>query len=208
MDMSGIIGPIPENFSTYVTRVGGGLELIPAPLYDTQTYTSATTRTLTYFSLGVQNGRYDVTNMPTGGQLPNPQSFLIEYPRLFFKTTPQSTDSGVGGGAAVTGAFSDVVNLTNSGIVTILIDSKKYGPWPMWMWTTNSFVKGAFATGSDLLANYGQLDGNLYPFLPKLALLPLQPFSVVMEWPGGPVTTSTGTVDIQVCFDGKLARAI
>lgn len=206
--MNSIIGPIPKQFEDYITSLPGALEVVPDVLYSTKTYTSASTTTLSFFDTGVSAGRYDVTNMTQGGSLPTPQSFLILNPRVFFNTTPQSDDSGAGAANVLTSAFSDVVKLTNTGIVTITINQKQYGPWPLWMWVANSFVKGAFSTGSDLLADYGQLDGNLYPFKPALCLLPLQPFTVTLNWPAGAVTLSQSTVDIKVLFDGQRARAI
>lgn len=202
-----IVGPIPPDFEKYITSVPDALELIPDVLYSTKTYTSATTRTLTFFDTAVVAGDYSVTNMTQGGSLPNPQSFLIEFPQIFFKTSVQSDNSGTGNNGAITSSFSDVVELCKAGWVTLQINNKNYGPWPMWKWVLNSFVKGAFASGSDLLADYGQLDGALYPFLPKLSLLPLQPFVVQMNW-ATPPATSTATVDIMVLFDGKRARAI
>lgn len=206
--MDNITGPVPQNWDQYISIVGGALEIIPDVLYDTKTYTSASTRTLTFFDTAQTAGRSDITNMQSAGQLPSPQSFKIECPRIFFKTAVQSDDSGAGTAVAITSSFSDVVNLVKSGVVTLTINNKPYGPWPMWMWPCSSFVKGAFATGSDLLADYGQLDGPLYPFDPPLCFLPLQPFSVTLAWPAAAVTLSTGTLDIQVLFDGKRARAI
>lgn len=205
--MDSIIGPIPQEFTSYITSLPNQLEIVPAVLYSTKTFTSASTTKLTFFDTAVSGGDFSVTNMQTGGQLPNPQSFLIEFPQIFIKVVPQSDDSGTGNKAELVSAFSDVVNLVNSGTVQIQINQKQYGPWPLWKWPCNSFPKGAFSTGSDLLADYGQIDGQLYPFMPKLALLPLQPFNVTMTWPTV-ITLSGATVDIQVLFDGKLARAV
>lgn len=206
--MSRLIGPVPSGWDDYILSIPGGLEVIPDVLYDTKTYTSASTRTLTFFDTAQTAGRTDITNMTQGGSLPSPQSFKLEYPQIFFKSAVQSDDSGAGTAVAITSSFSDVVKLVTGGMVTLTVNSKSYGPWPMWKWVCGQFVKGAFATGSDLLADYGQLDGPLYPFDPPLALLPLQPFSVTLSWPAAAVTLSVGTLDIQVLFDGKRARSI
>lgn len=204
--MPSINGPIPQKWRDYVTQVDLGLEEVPSVLYSTKAYTSGTTQVLTFFDT-VAGARPDLTNMQTPNAMPNPESFLIENIRFLVKDRPQSDSSGGGAGAAVASQFDDVVQLVINGILSLKIGNKQYGPWPLWMLPAQSFVKGAFATGSDLLADYGQTDGSLYYLEPNLMLAPIQPFTVTIAWPAGALTL-TGSPDLQVLFDGKLARAI
>lgn len=197
---------IPRAWTNYVTQTNLGLEVIPGVLYSQKTYTSGTTRELTFYDF-VQGSRPDLTNMQSANQLPNPESFLIENLRVYFKTEVQSDNSLAGAGTVLPSQFNDIVKLVNGGILQLKIGQKIYGPWPLWMLPANSFVKGAFSTGSDLLADYGQVDGVLYPLDPPLMLAPVQFFSVTIFWPAAAVTT-TNEVNIQVLFDGKAARAI
>lgn len=202
-----INGAYPQEWGRYLTQMGNALEVVPSPLYSTANYTSATTTGLTFFDYGVGN-RPDLTNLQgTGGNLPNPQSFLIQNIRVFFKRQPQSDNSGAAGATPIVSQFDDVVQLCNSGTLKLLIGEKNYGPWPLWMLPANSFVKGAFSTGSDLLGDYGQVDGNPYAVVPNLMLSTLQPFSVTITWPAA-LTLSITTTPIVVLFDGQMARSI
>lgn len=210
-----INNPIPREWTHYVTQSNLGLEVIPGVLYSVKTYTSAVDTILTFFDT-VQGARQDLSNMVQPNMLPNPESFLIQNIRIFNWDQVQSDNSGAGANTAITSQFNDWVNLTRRGILNLKIGNKQYGPWPLWMLSANSFVKGAFATGSDLLADYGQVDGMLYPLIPNLMIAPLQQFTVTLSWPGaagdaipgGPVTLSTATVPIEMLFDGQHARSI
>lgn len=210
-----INNPIPSEWTKYVTQTGLGLEIIPAVLYSVKLYTSAVDTILTFYDT-VQGSRPDLTNMQQPNMLPNPESFLIQNIRIFNWDEVYSNNSGAGAVTAIASQFNDWVNLTRRGILKLKISNKSYGPWPLWMLAANSFVKGAFSTGSDLLADYGQLDGNLYPLIPNLMIAPLQQFTVELSWPGaagdpipgGAVTLSTETLPIEIMFDGQLARSI
>ncbi len=56
--------------------------------------------------------------MQSANQLPNPESFLIENIRIFFKTIVQSDDSGLGN-ATVSASQSATLNLSGMGSVTV-----------------------------------------------------------------------------------------
>jgi len=198
--------PIPQEWSTYVTQSPVGLEVIPAMLYSTKTYTSAATTLLTFFDT-VAGARPDLTNMQQPNMLPNPESFLLQNIRIYTRQRPQSDDSGTANAAPIPSEFDDLIQLVSTGILNLKIGNKQYGPWPLWTLPANSFVKGGFSTGSDLLADYGQVDGVLYYLDPNLMMAPLQQFTVTLAWPGGALTLSNN-VDIEILFDGKLARAV
>lgn len=220
-----INNPIPREWTHYVTQTNLGLEVIPAVLYSVKAYESDTTRILTFFDF-VQGSRPDLTNMVQPNMLPNPESFLIQNIRIFNWSEVKSNDSGDGDATPLASQFNDWVNLTKRGILELKIGNKSYGPWPLWMLTANSFVKGAFSTGSDLLADYGQLDGVLYPLIPNLMIAPLQQFTVTLSWPGAATDSpiAGGAVElsqdiggdpvvheflpIQILFDGQKARSI
>ncbi len=200
--------PIPQEWTRYVTQSPIGLEVIPAVLYSTKTYASAATTILTFFDF-VQGSRQDLTNMKQPNMLPNPEAFLAQNIRFYVKDRVQSDDSGAPPPSVnVASEFDDVVQLVNNGILNFTIGNKSYGPWPLWMLPANSFVKGAFASGTDALLDHGQVDGNLYPLEPNLLIAPLQQFSVTLTWPAGALTLSNANTDLQILFDGKMARAV
>lgn len=216
-----INNPIPREWSSYVTQTNLGLEVIPAHLYSVKAYISTVTTKLTFFDF-VAGSRDDLTNMQQPNMLPNPESFLIQNIRIFSWGSVKSNDSGAGDATPLVSQFNDMVQLLNRGILKMKIGNKAYGPWPLWTLPANSFVKGAFSTGSDLLGDYGQGDGNLYPLNPYLMIAPLQQFTVSLEWPGaatdpipgGPVTLSQDDgevlehLPIEILFDGQMARSI
>ena len=207
-----INNPIPREWGAYVTQSNLGLEVIPAHLYSVKNYVGGATTTLTLFDF-VRGSRADLTNMQQPNMLPNPESFLIQNIRIFFWKHVQSDDSGTGDAAELVSGFDDIVELTTRGILEMKIGNKQYGPWPLWTLPAHNFVKGAFASGSDLLADYGQVDGMLYGLNPNLMIAPLQQFTVTLSWPGGAVALSTdgdvpSQLPVEVLFDGQMARSI
>lgn len=203
--------PIPEAWRDYVTQLPAGLEIRPGVLYDTVNYVSGITQKLTYFArVGVPE---NITNMETAGSLADPKSMLIQNMRVKFLTPLQSDAIGDGDSTPAASGFNDVIQLSDTGIFRLRIGEKDYGPWPIWMLPVSNFVKGNVALlGSTAQnVNYGQLDGPLYPLFPNLMLSPRQQFKVVLEWPSGPVTLSTGSeseLPIEVVFDGQISAAI
>jgi hypothetical protein len=205
-----INSPIPDQWSQYITQFANSLEVVPAMLYSTKSYVSGVTTELTFFDTAA-GSRLDLTNMKQPSQLPNPQSQLIQFIRSKYHTAVQSDDSGTGDATALVSVANDIVQITDGGVVSLTIGEKKYGPWPLWTLATGNFAQGLFASGSDLLADYVQLGGQMYQLTPYLAILPLQNFVLKITWPAGPITLSTGAeseIPIEIVFDGQGSRAV
>jgi len=202
-----INNPIPQEWTSYVTQTALGLEVVPSHLYDVLTYTDNVTRDLNFFQQ--TNVAESISNMKAAGMLPNPQSFLIQNIRVFFRSTMQTIDAGAVGPLA--GTLNDMILLANTGIAKLEIGTKKYGPWPIWTLPASTFWKGSLATAgaeaANLVHGYGQIDGPLYPLFPNLMVAPLQNFALQLSWPQAAVDLSADMV-IQVLFDGQLARAV
>lgn len=195
--------PIPQEWAQYVTQSQIGLEVVPSMIYDTNTYVSAATQSLTFFN--AVRATADLGNLQQPGMLPNPQSFLIQAPRLFFKYADALSAT------VATQVWNDLILLVNTGIFRLQIGEKRYGPWPLWVMAAGSAptinMSGVGTAGAVNLLGYGQLMGNMYAFYPNLMIAPLQNFFVTLEWPAAAVTL-TGNMVIEVVFDGQLARAI
>lgn len=197
--------PIPQEWASYVTQSPVGLEIIPAMLYDTLPYVSAVTRELIFFNQS--NVLEDISNLKQPGMLPNPQSFLIQSINIYFRTIPNLAAT------AAAMEVTDMINLVNTGILKLTIGTKVYGPYPLWKLPSGSNIKSSIASATlaaPLIANYGQLDGPLYPLFPNLMIAPLQNFFVTLAWPSGAITLGapTAPLPIEVVFDGQLARAV
>ena len=199
---------IPAEWDKYTTQTNLGLEKVPAVLYDTLTYTDNSTTSLRFFQQ--TNVALDISNMKQSGMLSNPEAFLIQNIRIFFRAQINTVDMGASA-AALAGVENDKVLLANSGIARLQIGNKNYGPWPMWMlpaaagWVGSLAAAGAEAASQ--VSGYGQLVGPLYPLFPNLMLSPLQAFVLILEWPSGAVDLSAN-MSIEVLFDGTLARSI
>jgi hypothetical protein len=200
---------IPSAWASYVTQVNLGLEVVPSMLYDTLTITSGagTTPELRFFQQ--TNVNLDISNMKQSGMLGNPEAFLIQNIRVFYKLAATIIASAAAG--PFTGVFNDLILASNTAIGELKIGNKSYGPWPIWTLPAANFVKGSISSAGATAANtavaYGQLDGPLYPLFPNLMLSPLQPFVFSYRFPSGSPALSANLVT-EVLFDGQLARSI
>jgi hypothetical protein len=206
--MGQINGPIPDEWAGYVTQSNVGLEVIPSILYDTQTYTSATTTILPFFTSVPANDSVSNVNPPAA--LPNPSSFLIKTIGIYFPNTFETLVQG-GAAAALASQFNDILLLINTGIARLTIGDKPYGPWPMYRLPISTFAKQNFsaagAAAANVITGYGNTDGPMYPMLPPLLIAPMQRFKLALEWPAGAVTLLANR-SIKVVLDGQLSRAI
>ena len=202
-----LINPIPVEWSKYLTQSPIGLEVIPDQLWDTQTYVDNTSTELTFFAAVQANQA--LSNMTQPGMLPNPQSFLIEAIRTYFRVQVTTDDSGAAG--AFASIYNDVVLLVNTGIFTLTLGNKSYGPWRMWTMPASSYAQGimavAGAEAANLAHDYAQLGGPLWQLRPNLMIAPLQNFSAKLAWPAGAVNT-TGNVVTEILMEGQRARGI
>lgn len=203
-----INNPVPAEWTQYVTQTNLGLEVIPGMLWDTATLASAAAGPLTFFT--TQRASVDLSNMQTPGQLSNPQSFLVQSPRVYFKNRPQMADAGAAGPTSLASLADDIAQLSNQGVLRILIGEKRYGPFPLWTLAsgTGPDVRWtqAGAEAANIIATYAQIGGPQYPFFPHLMIAPMQQFSATIEIPAA-LTLSVSLV-VCLCFDGQLARAI
>src|SRR5215467_1910516 len=129
--MAALNDPIPQEWNQYVTQSPIGLEVIQDVAYDTLLFTSASTTELIFFQNTLATKTRDVTNMTQPGLLPNPESFLIMCPRFYVKWDPTKFTAATFAATVV----PDLQLLTNTGIVTMQFGTKKYGPYPLWMFS-------------------------------------------------------------------------
>jgi len=105
---------------------GASQEAIWHAVYDTQTFASASTTTLTFFS--AVNADKTLSNMEASGQFPSPQSFQI-YNICLDAWTPLAVSTS----ATVTGNLNDLGLIMQTGrpTWTLTLSSKAYGPYPL-----------------------------------------------------------------------------
>lgn len=207
MDVTGLNNPIPREWSDYVTQSPVALEVIPDQLYSALTYTDNTTTELNFFTAVAAN--QSLSNLTQAGMLPNPQSFLIQCIRLFFRITVQTVDMAASA-ADLVGSLNDIALLINTGRLTLNIGQKRYGPWRLWMLpagsSLNANLAAAGAEAAGQVSTYGQLTGQLWGMFPHLMIAPLQNFSVQMQWPTA--VNLAADVVVEVMLDGQSARGV
>jgi hypothetical protein len=197
---------IPDAWSTYVTQTNLGLEVVPAHLYDTLQIQTGTGNPNEFRFFQQINVSPDVSNMKSAGLLPNPEAFLIQNIRVFFKYVGLVTSADVP---------DTIMNITNNSVGLLHIGNKDYGPWPLWTLGAANGIEsrmGGVAAGSGgaILYFNPQISGPLYPLFPNLMLSPLQPFVFYIRSSTLSALTVPGgfPIGVQVLFDGQLARSI
>jgi hypothetical protein len=204
--MAQLNDPIPQEWNQYVTQSPIGLEVIQDVAYDTLLFTSASTTELIFFQNTLATKTRDITNMTQPGLLPNPESFLIMCPRFYVKWDPTKFTAAT---FAAT-VLPDLQLLTNTGIVTMQFGTKKYGPYPLWMFSAGGGLAATISANATppVFTDYAQVGGPLFSFMPYMMISPLQSFNVTLNWPAGTVTLGAGNPNLQFVLEGQRARAI
>lgn len=183
-------------------------EAIPWFLYDTQTYTSGTTTSLTFFQT-VQTDK-TLGNMESAGQLPDPQYFIIHYVTCDILDAPVSTTSTA---AAALGPVNDIELLlkTGRGIFTFQISNKNYGPFPLTLCQSTGGATGFgtatfTASQSAWYGNNGIPGSGGFPFLGAIVIPPKVGFSITCQWTSA--QTLSGNQSIRLGLAGVLYRRV
>ena len=192
---------------------GNAAEAIWHQLYDTQTFTSAATVTLTFFRAAVAD--QTLSNMPQGGVLPVPQTLQIYDITLdILSVLPVTLDTAVGP-LTTAGVLNDLsLVIFGSGqrpTWTLGISDKNYGPYSLTVlhgtggpagWGYGSSI--ATSSGSIQYARNEPAPGwNYYGNI----IIPSQVnFSLVMNWAA--TATLTANKLLRTSFFGVLNRRV
>jgi hypothetical protein len=206
-ESSQINNPIPPEWENYVTQSPIALEVIQDTIYDTKTYTSASTTSLTFFVQSIASVNKDITNLTQPAMLPNPESFLVQCPRIFVKWAMNALAATVAAQVA-----NDITLLFNTAVLTMKFGNKTYGPYPAWMLSAGGGpdirLTSNSATAAVNMTSYAQLGGPLWAMFPHMMISPMQAFQAIMEWPSGAVTLGAGNPAISLVYEGQRARAV
>lgn len=203
----------PPEYNEYDTQFKGQKEAIGWTYYDSVTYSSGNTVTLTLFDQ--KRATKDLSNMEASGQISGNKAFLIRAIRFFVKQRPRSVAKAAATNPN-TGAFDNVAQLINTGVFSLLILAKNYGVWPLWMLPAGGgafgflSAEGATADPGAVLdyANNGFPDPRaVYTLSKPLFLKPLINFEGTLTWPAGIVLAGGDTV-VSIALDGDLIRPV
>lgn len=190
-----------------VIKPQSGLEFYPHTIYDTQSYVSAASTSLTFYT----NTSADPTlnNLEGPGQLPENTYFEIHriMADLFIPPTTQAT-------SAAPTALLDVWNLlfgTGRGTFTFFLNSKKYGEEPLSMFHGSGGPIGfmamtAAASNQTSYANNGVFDGGWYVG-GRIVIGPKAAFKAVLTW-GAAQTLAAGNSLIKLISQGVYYRPV
>lgn len=186
-------------------QTAGQPEVVPWIMYDTQTFTSASTVSLTFFQT-VQTDR-TLGNMQSQGQLPDPQYLVIHYVTCDI-LNQVSSSAGV-----IAGAANDVELLMKVGrpVFTLTMSDKIYGPFPLRachsLGGATGIINGTYTAPIDLQqANNGIPGSGGYPFCGAVVIPPKVGFKLTVDWSAA--QTLTGNANIQIGLAGALYRRV
>lgn len=187
------------NPASYNVNVPAVMEAITQPLYSYQPYpTAGFTQPAQFFqSQPIGSITAEDTNMQLAGQLPAPQSFLVQSVCIDFLPGIPAARFGV---ESAIGQLPDVYQVLRRGVLTLTIGSKPYLQLgPLVHMPPRAHVNGVAAVadsttpGASLqtFISVGFSDGPV--FNPRPLLIPAsQNFSVSLSWPAGAVPLPSG----------------
>ena len=190
-----VLAMIPPTWSQYNTRKADNLEIVPWVFWDSATFTSASTTSLTFFN-SVQ-ATLDLGNMTVASMLPSPYAFLLRVPRFFIKAS-MWTISQTATATTQTSGFNDAALLGNTGVFTLTIGNKSTFQAPLWMVCAGGGAAGPVvdggATAANLISGYGQVGSpdprSVLTLWQPLVIVSAINFNVTVTWPAGPVAIS------------------
>lgn len=199
-------------FDQFKVTYGMALEFIQDTLYDTPTYTSATTTKLAIFG---GNTDPTISNM-VGSTLPDRTGFLVLGLTLKPFLQPRST-ARAASGAVQTGVINDTALLTQSADFNLKLLDKDYSTVPLDLIPAGSGIWGVIATEGatsdpggivDWAVN-GQPDArNIYTLEEALFIPPLIQIQGTLNWRGGAVTLVSGNTKLRFCMHGLKVRPV
>lgn len=185
----------------------GQPEAVPWIFYDTQTYTSAVTTTLTFF--GAAQADRTLSNLNQGGQLPEPQYFEIY--NLGFDVI---NDGSAVVGVTEVGIADDIQKLMLVGrpIFNLEIANKNYGNFPLSALHTSGGVWTAIAAGNTAATGNIQFANNSVPdggwnWFGGVVIPPKQNFSITLVWSAAQ-TLAAGNPPLRFWLSGTLHRVV
>lgn len=222
--MAGLKRITGRDLAQHRVTVPGTQDEIYSPLYDSSTYTSATTTQIAFFSLPIGQGTTSApggagpkteadTNLTNAGLLPKGNKFYCTG--IDFQLFP-GVNPGRGGVADNTAGFfvNDIYALTKSAWCRFRIQNRDYIiDGPLINFPPVSRLSGFAAAATNLTTGaatysevgYAQHAGSPYNIVP-VYILDNQYFSLTLFWPAAITLPSTTNPRIFARLRGRLIR--
>lgn len=179
---------------------GASPEAIWHQWYDTQSYLTGATTTLTFFQ--TTNADPTLSNMQAAGQFPDPMWFTL------YDLTCDFLSQNTAQAANVLGELNDQSLLLKVGRATwtLTISDKNYGPYSL---TVLHGTGGPVGMGWGAVATGGQYSNNCltpgWSYQGSLIIPPKTSFKIVLNWAAAQGTT-LATLPIRLSLFGILSR--
>lgn len=190
-----------------------GREAIGFSVWDRQTYTSATTVRMAFFTAVRANIRDG--NLTLQGQFPANEHFRVQTIRIVPIVRPDQRDAlAVAAVGPLLSAADDLAQLYNNGVLQVSILSKNYGQYPMYLLlpgtgvvaNQTNFTTTAQASNYAVTATVGNPDNRAAFTLSRpITIPPVTGFAVTLEWPAA-ITLEAGNMDLVCVLDGEKIR--
>lgn len=196
---------VPDEWGDYVVQQNAQFEIIHRPIWDTQTIATNQSANVNWFASS--QATLDLGNEV----LPLKNSYLIAAVGLYFKDVINSDNPAATGNTFASRA-NDHVLIINTGVLSIVINGKSYGDFPMFKLIPGAGIWGIIAGGgTPTQTDYSQMGTPDPRAMFKLAIplvIPMNTKTVLYsQWPGGALSLSLSSKACLI-IDGKEARVI
>lgn len=185
---------------------GNTPEAIWHQFYDSQSFVSAATTTLTFFAS--PSADRTLTNLETAGQLSDPQYFSVYDITLDILSLNSTVAVAT---SYVTGELNDLkqILLTNRGTWTMVFSDKNYGPYSLSTLHGTGGPIGFLSTGAVTDQQQTALNclGPGWNYKGSIIIPPKTSFRIVTNWAATSTLQAT-PVYLRVSLFGILSRAV
>ena len=193
----------PDELQAIASPGNATLSATREPLYDTQTYVSGTTLSLTYFQ--AINVDRSMSNMKgNGGAMPN--NMYFEPLWINFDVLAGPT---VSGDVSAAGILDDIAQLVlkGRGYARITIGQTTYPEIPLSYLHGSGgpfgATSGSITAPSTFQSGTNGVQDSGYCVYGSYVLTPMLPFAVTVNWPSPVTLKSAAPVNLRFSFDGN-----
>ncbi|MDO8753524.1 MAG: hypothetical protein Q7J80_06485, partial [Anaerolineales bacterium] len=203
--LGGYAVPLPDELRAKAGAIyPGGMQLITQPLWHVQTYTSASTTSLSFFNANLT----EVTgNLEQAGTVGFPKSFILRAPRFMLNTFASTTAGGI------PAVWNDNALLVLNSYNYLQVVDKISFRIPTWMVPAGAGVAGAAAgtfTAEEVVAigqNGIASPKHVYVLLDPIWFEPQVSFQYRVTWSAAQTLTGSNQ-SVTVMLDGQVIRPI
>jgi len=196
---------LPREWDQYSATGRGGFVLQHVQQYYTRTFVSAVTQNLNFFDQPL------ATDDLWSNVYPYPNSVLWKAIGVYFKVSPSVTLSG-GPGNAWASRVNDLMQIVNTGILSIQLSKKSWGPFKLWSLNSGGGLSLTVAGGNPTdFVNYANVGlptvEAAFRLIVPFVIPATSQARIQMSWPA-PITLTNGNPEIVLKIEGVEANPV